>query len=411
MEMDFEFKEDEVLFRKSVAEFCKRYIEPKWVEIDESGVIPYELIERMGKQGLFAIPVSEEYGGQGGSYIMATIAVEEIAYHDPAVAIAVYTLLQNGWPYALEIHGSEEAKQEILPEVSSGRAFFGIASTEPQGGSDVAGIRTFAEKKGDVWVVNGEKVYISGVREVVELPTGGGWFFLAKTGSLEWGHKNITAFALLPKWNGKLKDGFKYTLFEEIGRGGLSSGGFTLENFEVEDKYRIGEENKGFYYVMEGFNIARILVAAACIGSARWALDQAAEWLKNRTLFKGRKLSSFQGIYFKYAELYAELELARMITYKAAWLVDKIYKEKDPKYNPRDLNIPVAIAKMKGPETATRIYEEVLKWHGAYGYMKESNIYRGWIGTFSYTIGAEGAQNIMRIIIARDVLGREALTS
>ena len=405
--MDFEFSEEEEMFRDSVREFSERYIQPKWVEVDESNKISYDLIKKMADQGLFGIPISEEYGGMGGTYVMAAIAVEEVAYYDPAVAIAVYLLLNNGWPYALELFGSEEAKSEILPKVVSGEAFFGIASTEPQGGSDVAGIKTFAEKKDGAWILNGEKSYISGVREVTELPVGGGWFLVAKTGSLEWGHRNITAFAVLPRWNGRLKNGFKPTIYEEIGRGGLSTGGFILENFEVEDKYVIGEVDKGFYHVIEGFNLARILVAAACVGSARWALDTAMEWLRNRKLFQGRRLSSFQGIQFKLAELYADLEASRLFTYKAAWLADKIYKEKAEGCNPKDLNIPVALAKMKAPETATRIYEEVLKWHGAYGYTKESNVYRGWIGTFSYTIGAEGAQNIMRIIIARDLLGRE----
>lgn len=406
--MEFEFNEDEIRFRDAVSEFCKKYIEPVWIDVDEKGKIPYELIKRIADQGLFCIPVSEEYGGMGGTYLMTTIATEEIAYHDPAVAIAVYVLLNNGWPLALELYGTEDAKSEILPNVASGNAFFGIASTEPQGGSDVAGIKTFAEKKGDIWVLNGEKTYISGVRESLELPWGGGWFLVAKTGSKDWGHKNITAFTVLAKKDGIRREGFKETIFEEIGRGGLSTGGFILENYELEDKYRIGDENKGFYYVMEGFNLARILVAAACVGAAKWALDQAIEWLKNRKLF-GRKLSSFQGIYFKFAELYTEWEASRWFVYRAAWMADKIYFEKDPKYKPKDLNIPVALAKLKAPETAVKTFEEVLKWFGAYGYTKESNIYRGWLGTFSYVIGAEGAQNIMRIIIARDVMGREAL--
>ncbi len=406
--MDFEFTEDEIRFRDAVSEFCKKYIEPIWVEVDEKNVIPYELIKRMADQGLLCIPISEEYGGMGGTYLMTTIAVEEIAYHDPAVAIAVYALLNNGWPLALELYGTEEAKSEILPKVAAGEAFFGIASTEPHGGSDVAGIKTFAEKKGDVWIFNGEKAFISGVRESVELPWGGGWFLVAKTGSREWGHKNITAFALLAKKDGKRKEGFKETIYEEIGRGGLSTGGFILENYELEDKYRIGDVGKGFYHVMEGFNLARILVAAACIGATKWALDQAVEWLKNRRLF-GRKVSSFQGIYFKFAELYADWEAARWFVYRAAWLADKIYLEKDPKYNIKDLNVPVALAKMRAPETAANVFEEVMKWFGAYAYTKECNVYRGWLGTFSYVIGAEGAQNIMRIIIARDIMGKEAL--
>ncbi len=404
--VDFKFSEEEELFRESVIEFAKRYIEPKWIEIDEKGKIPLDLIKKMGEQGLFCIPCSDKYGGMDGTYLMTAIAVEEIARHEPAVALAVYTLLNNGWPYALELFGTEEAKQEILPRVARGEAFYGIASTEPHGGSDVAGTKTRAEKKNGKWVLNGEKIYISGVQEVQDLPYGGGFFTIARTGSVEEGHRALTAFNVLPKWEGKIRPGFEPTIFDDVGRHGLSTGGFKLTDFEVEEKHVLGEVNKGFYLIMQGFNLARILVSAACVGSARWALEQAVNYFREKKIF-GRYLSSFQGVNFRFAELYAELEMVRLMVYKAAWLADKIYKEKDPAYKPKDLNIPVAIVKLKAPELATRIYTEVLKWYGAYGYTKEAQIYRGWLGTFSYTIGAEGAQNIMRYIIARDVIGTE----
>ena len=230
---------------------------------------------------------------------------------------------------------------------------------------------------------------------------------LARTGKLEDGHKALTAFNLVPRWGGRLKTGFKASLLESIGRRGISTGSFVLEDFELSDKDVIGEVNRGFYVVMEGFNVARILVAAATIGTARWILDKAVEWLRERRLFGGRPLASFQGVSFRFAELYTELEAAKLLVYKAAWLADKIYVKRDPAYKPRDLNVPVAMAKLKAPEVAVKIYEETLKWFGAYGYMKDSHFFRGWLGTFSYVIGAEGAQNIMRYIIARDVLGRE----
>lgn len=405
--MDFEFTEDETRFRESVQEFCKRYIEPRWVKIDEEGRIPLDLIKKIGEQGLFTIPVSEEYGGMGGTITMAAIAVEEIAYHDPSVATAVYTLLNNGWPLLVERYSNEDVKREILPKVARGDVFYGIASTESHGGSDVSGIKTLATRNGDSWIINGEKTYISGVREINELLEGGGYFLVAKTGKPDYGHQNITAFNLIVKWDGKAREGWRPTIFEEIGRRGISTGAFTLENFEIEDRYRIGEVNKGFYYLMEGFNVARILVAAANIGSARWALDQAVEWLRNRRLFEGRPIASFQGVSFKFSELYGELEAARLLTYRAAWLADKIYIEKDRKWREKDLNVPVALCKMKAPEAAVRIYEELMKWYGAYAYTKDCNIYRGWVGVLSYLVGAEGAQNIMRIIIARDIIGRE----
>jgi acyl-CoA dehydrogenase len=403
------FSKEEELWRSMVREFCQKYIEPKWIEVDIEAEkdpmnIPMDLIKKMGQQGLFCIPCSEEYGGQGGTYTMATIATEEIAYADPSVALAVYALLNNGWPYALELFGSHEVCQEILPEVAKGSAFFGIASTEPQGGSDVAGIRTKAEKKGDVYVFNGEKAYISGVGEVQKLPWGGGWFLIARTG--EAGHKGLSAFAFLARKNGELKDGWIPTLYEDIGRHGLTTGGFIMDNFELESKYLIGEEGKGFYHVMEGFNLARIVVAAATVGAARWLLEKAVEWFRSRKLF-GRNISSFQGVSFKFAELYARWEAARYFVYRASRLADKIYVEKDPSLNPKDLNIPVALAKNYGPETCVDLAEEVMKWYGAYAYTKEAPIFRAWLGPFSYVIGAEGAQNIMKVIIARDLIGKE----
>jgi len=404
------FSKDEEMFRGVVKEFCERYIVPVWVKIDEEAEkdpmnIPLDLYSKMAEQGLFAIPCSSKFGGQDGTYTMATIATEEVAYADPAVAIAVYMLLNNGWPFALQIFGSEEVCQEVIPEVAKGRAFFGIATTEPHGGSDIAGIKTTAKREGSKYIFNGEKSYISGVGEVQKLPWGGGWFLVARTGGA--GHRGLSAFAFLAKRNGVLSGGFHPTIYYDIGRHGLTTGGFILENFELDAKYLLGEENRGFYHVMEGFNLARILVSAACVGAMKWLLERAAEWFKQRKLFEGRYISSFQGVSFPFAELYAKYEAARYFVYRAARLADKVYVEKDPTVNPRDLNVPVALAKMWAPLAVADLAEEVMKWYGAFAYTKECPVYRAWLGTFSYAIGAEGAQNIMKYIIARDLLGSE----
>ncbi len=403
--MDFRFNEDEEVFKSSVREFCEKNISPVCVDLDEKRYFPAELYKKMADQGLFGIAIKPEYGGPGGTMVMATIAVEEIAYADPQVAIPVYTLLQNGWPLALQIFGSEEIKSEILHRVVKNEAFFGIATTESQGGSDLAGTKVTAKKKGDSWILNGEKMYISGVGELKELPWGGFWL-LARTGPPDQGHKALTAYAFLPRKEGKTIEGYEPTLLEEIGRRGLTTGGFNLTNVEIDGKYRIGDVDGGFYLTMEGFNIARILVAAACIGAGRWALNRAVEWFKQRKLF-GKHISAFQGVSFKFAELYAQLEAAKYFVYKGAWMADKIYLEKDPAFKPRDLNLPVAMAKLTAPEACVRALEETMKWHGAYGYSKECPLYRALLGTFSYVIGAEGAQNIMRYIIAREVIGKE----
>lgn len=405
--MHFEFSEDQEIFREAVREFLAKELQPLWDKIDEEHWIPTELIHKMGEQGLFAIPVPEEYGGQGGDFTSATIAVEEIAYHDPSVAVAVFTLLNNAWPYILYLYGSEEVKSEILPLVGRGRGFFGIASTEPHGGSDVAGTRTRAVKKGDSYVVNGEKIFISGVREAMKQLELGSWYLITRTGPDEAKHKGISAFAFIGNKNGEVPEGFEYSILNTIGRHGISTGMLTFKDVEVPGKYLIGEENRGFYYAMEGFTLARILVAAANIGASRWALERMVEWARGRELFGGRPISSFQGVSFPIAEIAMELEAARLLVYEAAWMADRIYIKKEPGLKPKDLSFYSASAKLKAVKTGFKAFETLMVTYGANSYVKETNVARGFLGVLSYLVGAEGAQNIMRYIIAREVIGRE----
>jgi len=406
--VNFEFTEEQKIFRDSVKEFLQKHLQPVWVDIDEKHRIPTELIYKMGEQGFFAIPVPEEYGGQGGDFLSAAIAVEEIAYHDPSVAVAVYTLLNNAWPYILYLYGTEEAKQIILPEVGRGRAFFGIASTEPHGGSDVAGTRTRAERRGDVYVANGEKIFISGVREVMEQLDMGGWYLIARTGTLEQRHRGISGFALLGKYKGERTPGIEYSILNTIGRHGISTGILNLNNVEIPAKMLVGQENKGFYYAMEGFTLARILVAAANVGAARWGLEQAIEWSKNRTMYEDqRPITRFQGVSFRIAEAAMELEATRLLVYKAAWMADRIYIKREAGLKPKDLNFFSASAKLKAVQTSFQVLSLAMELYGAASYVKETNIARSFIGALSYYVGAEGAQNIMRYIIAREVIGRE----
>jgi len=405
--MHFEFSEDQKIFREAVREFLAKELQPLWDKIDEEHWIPTELIHKMGEQGLFAIPVPEEYGGQGGDFTSAAIAVEEIAYHDPSVAVAVFTLLNNAWPFILYLYGNEEVKSEILPLVGRGRGFFGIASTEPHGGSDVAGTRTRAVKKGDSYVVNGEKIFISGVREAMNQLELGSWYLITRTGPDEAKHKGISAFAFIGNKNGEVPEGFEYSILNTIGRHGISTGMLTFKDVEVPGKYLIGEENRGFYYAMEGFTLARILVAAANIGASRWALERMVEWARGRELFGGRPISSFQGVSFPIAEIAMELEAARLLVYEAAWMADKIYIRKEPGLKPKDLSFYSASAKLKAVKTGFKAFETLMVTYGANSYVKETNVARGFLGVLSYMVGAEGAQNIMRYIIAREVIGRE----
>ncbi|MCE4599541.1 MAG: acyl-CoA/acyl-ACP dehydrogenase [Desulfurococcales archaeon] len=405
--VDYSFSNDEELFRESVRSFLQSNVAPIWAEIDERGRAGRELITSMGEQGFFAIPVSEEYGGQGGNFVFAAIAAEEVGYADPSMGLAVYTLLNNAWPFILSLYGSEDVKSEVLPRVGRGEAFFGIASTEPRGGSDVGGLMTIARRVEGGYEVEGEKIFISGVREVFEELDYGGWLLLARTGRVEDRHRGISAFAFIAKQDGAISDGVEYSILETIGRHGISTGMLKLNNAYIPDKALIGEVNRGFYIAMEGFNLARILVAAANIGTARWALERMIEWSRERRLFDDKPISSFQGVSFPIAEVAMEIEAARLLVYKAAWMADRIYFKREPGLKPRDLSFYSASAKLKAVETSVRAYETLMKTYGALSYVKETNVYRGMLGSLSYLVGAEGAQNIMKLIIAREVIGRE----
>ncbi|MDT7865875.1 MAG: acyl-CoA dehydrogenase family protein [Desulfurococcales archaeon] len=404
--MDFSFSREEELFREAVRGFLSKRLSPIWESIDESGLIPVELIRDMGSQGFFAIPVPEEYGGQGGTFTLAVIAAEEVGYHDPSMATAVYTLLNNAWPYILYLYGSENVKLEILPLVGSGRAFFGIASTEPQGGSDVAGLRASATRGDGYYSLWGEKIYISGVREALEQLDTGGWLLLARTGRLEDRHRGLTAFAFIARRNGRLVEGLEYSMLKTIGRHGISTGVLTLKGARTPLDTVVGGEGRGFYVAMEGFNVARIMVAAANLGVARWALEEAVKWSRERVLFE-RPIASFQAVSFPLAELAVELEAARLLVYKSAWMADRIYARREPGLKPGDLAFYAAASKMKAVEVAFKILETAMKTLGALSYTKESKVNRGLLGVLSYLVGAEGAQNIMRYIVARELIGKD----
>ena len=195
--MDFTFTEEQELFRKAVREFCQKKLAPKAREIENNQRIPEDIIKGMADLGLLGMTVSPEYGGAGVDPVMTGIAGEEIARADVTCATAVFFLVQASWGYILDRYGKKEVKEQILPKVAKGKAFLGIATTEPDAGSDLGNMRTVAKRVGEEYVLNGEKMYISGVREVVKhMEEGGGFLTLAKTAP-ERGYKRVE-FLLRP---------------------------------------------------------------------------------------------------------------------------------------------------------------------------------------------------------------------
>ncbi|MEM2238163.1 MAG: acyl-CoA dehydrogenase family protein [Candidatus Caldarchaeum sp.] len=403
--MDFRLSAEQELLREKVSEFCKRVIEPRWVEIDEKGEIDRVVIEKMAEVGLMGMTISADYNGQDGSFLEAAIAAEELAYHGPALSIAVMYLLQCSWPYIIQKYGSEDAKREVLPRVAAGEAAIGIASTEAHGGSDVSAVRCQAVKVNETsWRINGEKSMVSLPSIIDRMPWGGGWFLIARTGDPAQKHRTITDFILLMKKNGVKVENISYKPWTEFARRGLDTSVLTINNVLVDDVYRVGEVNSGFKIAMEGFNLARTMIGAVCVGCARWLVERAIEWVRTRTIF-GKPIASYQGVSFKLADFATELEAAKLLSYKAAWTADRYYRDKAGSLG--DVARMGAMAKLKCASLAVDIGEEVMKIYGGASYFKETPIFRAWLAAFSYVVGAEGAENILRLIVARELIGRE----
>lgn len=395
--MDFAFSEEEELFRRSVRDFCDEKIAPFSRRIDEGASIPPEIISAMAGAGLLGITVSPKYGGPAANFMKAAIAAEEIARADTSMALAVYYLVEAGWGFLLERYGTERGKEEILPGVVKGRTFLGIASTEATGGSDIASTSTSMLRKEGKLIVNGTKTFISGVREAAEY--GGGFVTIVKTGPSS-GHGGLS-LCYLPIKN---TPGVTVSASRQMGREGISNGFIKISDASIPEHYLIGEWNKGFSHAMEGFNCARTLVAAACMGAAEKTLESGIDHIKRRKVF-GMPIGKFEGIQFQLAEDYARLESAKMHVYKAAWMLDRFYR--DNRFSHSEINKAVALAKLMAPQAAFEIIKDVMVWHGAYGYTKEAGLEKGLRGVTSYLVGAEGTMNIMKIIIGKELLGKE----
>lgn len=400
--MDFSWTEEQRLWRQTVRDFAQKEIAPRVREIDTEEQIPAEIIKGMAELGLLGPVCSEEYGGAGMDWMLATIAAEELGRADISLAVPVLYLVEAAWGFIFDRYGTPELKAQVLPKVTAGEAFLGIATTEPEGGSDILGAcHTKAERQGDGWVINGEKMYISGVRE--SLAMGGIHLLLARTNpdpAAE--HKAFTFFAL------PLRDtpGITPTFFQDMGRMGISTGGFAMQDVRLPASHQVGELNRGFYHAMEGFSAARVLIGATCVGAAEAVLELGVEHIKQRRAF-GRPLASYEGISFPFANHYANLESTRLLVYKAAWIMDQKYGPGTHTHH--DIALAAALAKLRAPQIGFEIMNEVADWFGAMAYTKECPVEMGIRGIRSYSIGAEGTMNIMRLIIARELLGPEFL--
>ncbi len=394
--MDFSFSEDEASIQATVRRFGDEFLRPRERKIDEGDQVPREVAVEMGRIGVLAMPVPEKYGGMGASASQTELVAEEIGRADTSMATAVFFLLEAGWGYLLSKYGTEEAKQEVLPPVTRGDHFLGIASTEPSGGSDIANIHTQSWREGNEFVIRGEKAFISGAIEAREW--GGGHLTITR-------QKDGPGYNLL--YVPTRTAGVEVTRFKNMGRTGISTGGIHYDDVRVPAKYLLGKEGGGFPLCLQGFTVARDFVAAACVGAADRALEIGKEYIKVRSVF-GKPLGQYEGIQFELADLHALLEAVRWQCRRAAWLIDqRIFSGKTS--HDSEVDLAVAAVKLKAPELAFDAFKKVMMWHGASGYTKEVGLEMGLRGVTSYLVGAEGGLNVMRIIMGRELLGKEFL--
>ncbi len=391
---DYTFTEEQEMIRESVRDFAQKKIAPISLEMEHTKRIPDEIIKGMADLGLIACTVSPEYGGQGFNAVTAGIIAEELAKADITGSIPVFYLIQAAWGHVFDKYGTHEAKSEILPKVTKGEKFLGIATTESDAGSDVAGTRTTITKNGDEYIVNGEKMYISGVREAIE--TDGGHITIAKQNP-ELGARGMTLFYLPLK-----QKGITPTYVDDLGREGITTGGFSVDNVKIPKKYIIGQENKGFYLIHEGYEYARGLIAVICAGAGLQSLDRGAKYLKERKAF-GLPLARYESLQFKLAEHYTKLNFLMESSYKALWTLDQESIGKAKRF---DSSKAIAMVKMFASEWSTAAIDEVMQWQGAFGYTREcldQAAYRA-VRSFAW---AEGSKEIMRVIVSRELLGKE----
>ncbi|MCC8303465.1 acyl-CoA dehydrogenase family protein [Bacillus sp. ICE1] len=379
--MNFQLTKEQQMVREMVRDFAKNEIAPKAHEVDQSAVFPIDTFKKIGELGLLGIPFPEEYGGAGGDTISYAAAVEEIGKACGSTGLSYAAAVSLG-ASPLYYFGTEQQKQEHLIPLASGKALGSFGLTEPNAGSDAGGTQTKAEKKGDDYVINGEKCWITNANYARMV------IVTAVTGKNSAGKPIISAL-IVPTDT----PGFTITNpYDKMGVRGSDTAELVLEDVRVPADNLLGDPEKGFKQFLYTLDGGRISIAALAVGIAQGALEASLSYAKERKQF-GSPISSFQAIQFKLADMAMEIDLARQMVLKAAWL--------------KDQNLPftkeAAFAKLYASEMAVRTCLQAIQIHGGSGYMKECGVERMLRDAKLMEIG-EGTSEIQRMVIARQLL-------
>ncbi len=377
--MHFQLSEEHIMIRQAAREFAQE-LKKGVIERDEAAQFPYEFVKQMAELGFMGIMVPEAYGGSGMDTLAYVLMLEEIAKIDASAAV-IMSAHNSLVLYGLNAYGTEEQKQCFLRPLASGEKLGAFALSEPEAGSDASSQHTLAEDKGDHYLLNGTKNWI----------TNGGnadiYLVIAQTHP-ELGHKGINVlivekgtpgFSIGPKEN-------------KLGIRSSDTHSLMFSDAKIPKENRIGEDGFGFKFAMKTLDGGRIGIAAQALGIAAGAYDLALAYSKERITF-GKPISNHQAIQFKLADMEVEIEAARLLTYKAAWT--------------KDQGLPfgkeAAMAKLNASEVAMKHSVEAVQIHGGYGYVKEYHVER-LMRDAKITQIYEGTSEIQRLVIAREIL-------
>lgn len=381
--MDFGLSEELIMLRDTVKAFAAEKIAPNANEWDVQHYFPYEeVVKPMGELGLFGTVIPEEYGGNGMGWLAAMIITEEIARASSSLRVQI-NMQELGCAYTIYRYGSEELKKQYIPKLVSAELLGAFAITEPQAGSDVMGIKSIAEDKGDHWLINGQKTWVSNA------PIGGINIFYAYTDRSK-GGKGLSAFVVdLKNFNG-----ITVTDLDKMGSRSSPTGEIILENTKVPKDHILGKAGDGARIVFGSLAQSRLSAAAGGVGLAQACLDVVTKYAMEREQF-GQPIGKFQMNQSLIAEMVAEIEAVRLTVYKAAWQKDQ-----------GDLgnNLEVATAKYLAGELAYKCSQYAMRILGAYGYSTEYPVARYFRDAPTYAM-VEGSANICKFIIAQDQLG------
>jgi alkylation response protein AidB-like acyl-CoA dehydrogenase len=376
----FVLTEDQEALRKEIRQFAAREIAPHVSEWDEKSEFPAAVVKKLGQMGLLGVIFPPEYGGAGMGYVDYVLAIEELSAVDGSVGIIVAAHNSLGTNHIF-LAGNEAQKRKYVPKLASGEWLGAWGLTEPGSGSDAGGARTTATRKGDMWVLNGTKTFI----------TNGSYadtaVVIAVTDKTKGTH-GLSAF-VVEKGTKGFRPGKKEN---KLGLRASDTSELIFEDCEIPAENLLGKEGEGFVDAMRVLDGGRISIAALSLGIARGALDAALKYVKERRQF-GKAIAEFQGIQWKLADMAMELDAARLLTQRAAVLKDA----------GRTVTRESAMAKLFASEVAVKICNEAVQLFGGYGFIKDYPAEKFYRDVKLCTIG-EGTSEIQRMVIAREIL-------